>query len=176
MKHQVYLILLKITQYYLILKSIDVMHINIKWLLPPVVTSGCVPDSQREVGKQGFPNWMLVVEMLVEFVIEGDLCMKDATCQVDSKSLNLIIYNIIQNDLRLLNITQGPVATLTNFPFLLTCLIRLAGRSNGSSSGTTSCPVVPVATSRGARCRTSCGWGLATPAHPCLDAASCSSP
>ena len=35
MKHQVYLILLKITQYYLILKSIDVMRINMKRLLSP---------------------------------------------------------------------------------------------------------------------------------------------
>ena len=43
---------------------------------------------------------------------------------------------------------------------MLTCLISLAGRSNGSSRGTSSCPVVPVATSRGAGRRTSFGWSL----------------
>ena len=42
--------------------------------------------SKCQAGKQGFPNWMLIVVLLVEFVIEGDMRMKDATCQVDSKS------------------------------------------------------------------------------------------
>ena len=34
---------------------------------------------------------MLIVVLLVEFVIEGDMRMKDATCQVDSESQNLIL-------------------------------------------------------------------------------------
>ena len=38
--------------------------------------------SQREAGEQGFPNWILLVVLLVDFAIEGDLSMKDATCQV----------------------------------------------------------------------------------------------
>ena len=45
--------------------------------------------SQREAGKKGSPDWMLLVVLLVEFVIEGDLRMKDAshaTCQVGSKT------------------------------------------------------------------------------------------
>ena len=99
---------------------------------------------------------MLVVVLLVEFVIEGDLYIKDATCQVDSKSQNLIWPNITQSDLILLNIAQGPVATLTIFPSVLICLIRLTGRSDGSSRGISICPVVPVTTSRGAGRRTSC--------------------
>ena len=60
---------------------------------------------------------MLVVVLLVEFVIKGDLRMKDVTCHVDSKSYSLILPNITQNDLTLLNISLGPVATLTTFPF-----------------------------------------------------------
>ena len=106
---------------------------------------------QREAGEQGFPNCLLVVVLLVEFVVEGDLGMKDATCHVDSKSPshNLLLPNITQNDLILRNITQGPVAILTTFPSLLTCLVRFASRSNGSSNVTSSCPVVPVATRRG---------------------------
>ena len=49
---------------------------------------------QREAGEQGFPNCLLVVVLLVEFVVEGDLGMKDATCHVDSKSHNLVLPNI----------------------------------------------------------------------------------
>ena len=102
--------------------------------------------SQREVGEQGAPNWMLVAVLLVEFAIEGDLGMKDATCQQPNIG----------------NTTQGPIAMLTTFPSLLTCLSFLAGRSIGSLSGpgTSSCPVAPVATSRRAGHRTSCGWSL----------------
>ena len=70
--------------------------------------------------------------------------MQDATCHVDSKSQNLVLTNINQNDLTLLNITHGPVATLTNFPSLLTSYIRLAGRSDGSSSGASSCTIQVV--------------------------------
>ena len=47
--------------------------------------------SQREAGEQGVPNGMLVAVLLVEFAVEGDLGMKDATCQVDSESQNLIL-------------------------------------------------------------------------------------
>ena len=45
--------------------------------------------SQREAGE--VPNWMLAAALLVEFAIQGDLGMKDATCQVDSESQNLIL-------------------------------------------------------------------------------------
>ena len=41
--------------------------------------------SQREAWEQGVPNWMLAAVLLVEFAIQGDLGMKDATCQVDTK-------------------------------------------------------------------------------------------
>ena len=34
---------------------------------------------------------MLAAVLLVEFAIQGDLGMKDATCQVDSESQNLIL-------------------------------------------------------------------------------------
>ena len=34
---------------------------------------------------------MLVAVLLVEFAIEGDLGMKDATCEVNSESQNLIL-------------------------------------------------------------------------------------
>ena len=119
-------------------------------------------ESQHEAGKQGFPNWMLVVVLLVEFVIEGDLCMKDATCQVDSKGWNLIWPNITQNDLILLNITPGPWVSvaLTIFPSLLICFLRLAGRSNGSSSGISICPVVLLrpAEGPGVELRASWAW------------------
>ena len=47
--------------------------------------------SQREAGEQGVPNGMLVAVLLVEFAVEGDLGMKDATCQVDSESQKLIL-------------------------------------------------------------------------------------
>ena len=47
--------------------------------------------SQREAGEQGVPNGMLVAVLLVEFAIEGDLGMKDATCQVDSEIQNLLL-------------------------------------------------------------------------------------
>ena len=47
--------------------------------------------SQREAWEQGVPNWMLVAVLLVEFAIEGDLGMKDATCQVGSERQNLIL-------------------------------------------------------------------------------------
>ena len=46
--------------------------------------------SQREAGEQGFPTWILVAVLLVDFVVEGGLCMKDATRHVDSKSHNLV--------------------------------------------------------------------------------------
>ena len=49
--------------------------------------------SQRGAGEEGFPNWMLVAVLLVEFV-EGDLDVKDATCHVDSKSHYLVLPNI----------------------------------------------------------------------------------
>ena len=47
--------------------------------------------SQREAGEQGVPNGMLVAVLLAEFAITGDFGMKDATCQVDSESQNLIL-------------------------------------------------------------------------------------
>ena len=94
--------------------------------------------SPREAGEQGFPNWILVAVLLVEFVVEGDLGMKDATCHVDSKSHYLVLPNITLNYLILLNITQGPVTMLNTFPSLLTCLVSFAGRSNGSSRGASS--------------------------------------
>ena len=47
--------------------------------------------SQREAGEQGVPKRMLVAVLLVQFAVEGDLGMKDATCQVDSESQNLIL-------------------------------------------------------------------------------------
>ena len=47
--------------------------------------------SQREAWEQGVPNGMLVAVLLVEIAVEGDLGMKDATCQVDSESQNLIL-------------------------------------------------------------------------------------
>ena len=99
--------------------------------------------SQREAGEQGLQNWMLVAVLLVEFVVEGNLGMKDATCHVDNKSHYLVLSNIPLNDLILLDITQGPVAMLTTFKFpsLLTYLSFLAGRSIGSSNGTSSCPL-----------------------------------
>ena len=104
--------------------------------------------SQREAGEEGSPNWMLIAVLLVEFVVEGDLGnvgIKDATCHVDSKSHYLVLPSITLNDLILLNITQGPVTMLNTFPSLLTCLTFLAGRSIGSSTGTSSCLVVQVA-------------------------------
>ena len=61
--------------------------------------------SQREAGEQGFPQCLLVVVLLVEFVVEGDLSMKDATCHVYSKSHYPVLPNhdITLNDLILLN-------------------------------------------------------------------------
>ena len=53
--------------------------------------------SQCEAREQGFPNWMLVVVLRVDFAIEGFLSMKDATCQVDSNNHNLILPSITQN-------------------------------------------------------------------------------
>ena len=52
--------------------------------------------SLREAGEHGFLNWILVAAavLLVEFVVEGDLGMKDATRHVDSKSYNLVLPNI----------------------------------------------------------------------------------
>ena len=49
--------------------------------------------SQLEAGEQGVPNWILVAVLLVAFAVEGDLQvgMKDATCQVNSESQNLIL-------------------------------------------------------------------------------------
>ena len=47
--------------------------------------------SQREAGEQGVSNGMLVAVLLVEFAVEGDLGMQDATCRVDSESQNLIL-------------------------------------------------------------------------------------
>ena len=47
--------------------------------------------SQLESGEQGVRNGMLVAVLLVEFSIQGDFGMKDATCQVDSESQNLIL-------------------------------------------------------------------------------------
>ena len=47
--------------------------------------------SQREAGEQGVPNSLLVAVLLVEFAVEGELGLKDATCQVDSESQNLIL-------------------------------------------------------------------------------------
>ena len=52
--------------------------------------------SQRKAGEQGFPNWILVSVLLVEFVVEGDLGMKDASCHVDSKSHNRIKKNYLK--------------------------------------------------------------------------------
>ena len=40
--------------------------------------------SRREAGGQGVPSWMRVAVLLVEFVVEGDLGMKDATCHAHS--------------------------------------------------------------------------------------------
>ena len=47
--------------------------------------------SQREAGEQGVPNGMLVAVLIVEFATKEDFGMKDATCQVDSESQNLIL-------------------------------------------------------------------------------------
>ena len=41
--------------------------------------------SQSEAGEQRFQNRMLAAIRFVEFAIEGDLSMKDTTCQVDSQ-------------------------------------------------------------------------------------------
>ena len=75
--------------------------------------------------------------------------MKDTTCRWTAK---WIWHNVTQY----YSILPASVAALTTFPCLLTCFTRLAGRSNGSSSGTCSCPAAPVETGRGRR--TFWGW------------------
>ena len=88
--------------------------------------------SQRKTWEQGVPNCILVAVLLVEFSIEGDLSMKDATCQVNSESQILILPR---------EYYTRTFAMLTTSPSLLASISFLAGRSIGSTSGTSSCPL-----------------------------------